>query len=649
MINIEYNPLSPGNALIILHSYQALPGFLPHFSQPVLVVRIQVQHNTSLEQTISAFNQLATHHIAGLNTVTLPHTFTEQPLLALLARGTLGLLRNAGLTAINEAALSFVSPHQVDLLLPAAGQEYNATLIALTAISQLINALSADQIGDAALLNLSHTKASIRRMAPPGQNSKHFLQAAQNTGLPWRKICDQVYQFGWGARARCLDSSFSDQTPIIATRLARDKLQTARLLRMAGLPTPHHALAVNAAEAVKIAEQLGYPVVVKPADLDAGQGVAAGLTSAEAVTQAFERARGLSQQVLVEKHIDGNDYRLQVYHDEVYWVAHRMPASITGDGISTVGQLIEITNQLRQANENNYPPSGLKPITIDAEAISLLHNQGLTLDAIPAESQWVRLHQAANVSTGGVPVAALEGAHPDNLALATRAARLLHLDIAGIDLLMPDIRHSWLSSGAVICEVNAQPQLSSHLPAYLLTRLVEKNGRIPAILVLGKPANEAELETWKLSMNADGRCLGLATSQGISIGGKIVSAASGSDVLNIFQACTALLIDPAVESIMLVVEDRLFLRTGAPIDQFDLLILAGPVKSSTNESTAYPEDLAKMLAQMSTLVVVNKHCKKWMKTAHQWAATHTGLSPIKNLAPTAISSLLTQTIKRSWP
>jgi cyanophycin synthetase len=243
----------------------------------------------------------------------------------------------------------------------------------------------------------------------------------------------------------------------------------------------------------------------------------------------------------------------------------------------------------------------------------------------------VQLRRAANVATGGVPAAALEGAHPDNLALAVRAARLLRLDVAGVDVLMPDIRTSWLESGATICEVNSQPQLSPHLPAYLLSRLVEKQGRIPVVVVLGRAAEPA-MAAWQQALARGGRCLGLAMAGGLWVGGAPVAGAMDS-----FKGGTALLADPAVEAAMIVAEDGEFLQTGSPVDRIDALILAGPLAAASAAGGAYPEALARTLAGMSARVAVNADCAGWVEAAGRWGES---AAPARICAPEAVAALL---------
>lgn len=380
--------------------------------------------------------------------------------------------------------------------LPAIKKSIRAPQASLNFSCLLINELYAGrevQV-EAAKAALEKLAKQFRPLAPKGLNTLRFLDAAHELGIPWLNLANNVYQFGWGIHSRWLDSSFTDETSNISAGLARDKVTCAALLREAGLPVPDHQLARNADHAVKVAETLGYPVVVKPANLDGGVGVMVGLHEAEAVRDAFTANSKLSHRVLVEKFVEGADHRLVVVKNEVLWVVMRRAARVIGDGIHTVKELVEQTNRLREVQTQALDPrieQGSKPISIDDEALNWLRGQGLDLDDVVASGVSVRLRGAANWSQGGTTRDVLHEAHPDNLELAVAAAAAMRLDIAGIDLLIPDIAISWRQSGGVICEVNAQPQFTvAGRHKQVLERLLTKQGRIPLVLILGSALDD---------------------------------------------------------------------------------------------------------------------------------------------------------------
>ena len=302
-------------------------------------------------------------------------------------------------------------------------------------------------------------KRVLRKYATRDTNSLHFLRAAQELDIPRRMILPGVYAYGTGCHSRLLNSSITDQTSALGVGIARSKSQSARLIRQAGLPAPRHVLVESAEDAQKIAREIGYPVVVKPDNEDQGRGVAPELFDAEAVKNAYAAAREFSSDILVEKFCLGEDYRVTVFRGEVIKTMHRRAGGVVGDGVSTVTELLE-REQGEEYLDRLYRQIGEMKLQIDDEALQLLSEQNLEVGSIPEQGCFVYLRKRRNISSGAKQtLISNENIHPDNIRLAVGAARALHLDLAGIDLIIPDISESWLESGGTILEVNAQPQI----------------------------------------------------------------------------------------------------------------------------------------------------------------------------------------------
>ena len=220
------------------------------------------------------------------------------------------------------------------LLLPSAGQPYvyiiiqpclnhSAALLVVNFLIKTINSvltgeqMFSDGASEQVRSGLSRLLKDLEPSRLQGFNQRHFLTAAFELGVPWTCLGRNIFQLGFGAKARWIDSSFTDATPVISAQIARNKAFAASILRMSGLPVPPHLFAKTEDESEKSAEKLGYPVVVKPADLDGGKGVKANLRNSAAVRKAFTDAFQHSQHVLVEKHVPGRDYRIQVVNGQV--------------------------------------------------------------------------------------------------------------------------------------------------------------------------------------------------------------------------------------------------------------------------------------------------------------------------------------------
>jgi cyanophycin synthetase len=266
-------------------------------------------------------------------------------------------------------------------------------------------------------------------------------------------------------------------------------------------------LVASTDQALKAAEALGYPVVVKPANLDGGLGVSAGVRNANSLVRAYGAAAKLSASVLVEEFVEGNDYRFRVCKNQVIGVVARRPASIVGNGVDTVIDLIEQVNKERALTKTLNPEieMGIKPITIDDEVHEWLTHQGVDLQSTIDSGQRIRLRGAANIMLGGTTWDVMRIAHPDNLALAVQAVQSLRLDIAGVDVLHTDITQSWQQVGAAICEVNGQPQLpKGHVHQQVLELLVSQKGRIPVVAIESEYFGPSEADSLKNSPRLNG-------------------------------------------------------------------------------------------------------------------------------------------------
>lgn len=406
-----------------------------------------------------------------------------------------------------------------------------------------------------------------------GFNREHFLIAAKELNIPWLQINSDLFQFGFGSASRLLDSSFTDRTSNISASLARNKIKTAQILRKVGLPVPPHFLASTEINAIEIAKKLGYPVVVKPSNLDGGVGVMAYLNTEEALKKAYIRAKKLSKTVLIEKHIFGNDYRIQIVNNSIHGVIERTPGGIVADGKHSIRELLHIQNVTRKEakDDRRY----LHEIKEDDEAYEMLISQSLEWKSIPEKETYVRLRGASNVSSGGVPSPlSIQDIHPDNSNLALRAARVLRLDVAGVDIIIPDIRISWLESHAAICEVNAQPQMFSTMHRPMLQSLFARDnnkGRIPTIVIISSSLTSNIYNPIFEKLKNKFKNVGLSTKNGVWINDQCIIKKE----IDSFSAARALIFDSSVDSILLCVEDYEPLIKGWPIDQCDILIIPG--------------------------------------------------------------------------
>ena len=413
---------------------------------------------------------------------------------------------------------------------------------------------------------------AVRDLAERGLNNYYIANAAWRLGMPVRRALPRVIAVGAGARERWFFSSITDHTSSLGVTFARDKQRTARLLRRAGLPAPVHLPARTPQQAIEAAKRLGYPVVVKPAGLDQGKGVAADLRSDAMVAEAFQAAAAQSRNVLVEKHFEGFTHRLTVFEGRLVKVVRRIAGGVVGDGERTVAELVARAQQepgLRRRSAR----AGRPLLALDDEARGLLAQAGLDGSSVLAPGRYLRLRRRDNQNAGGTnEQLALDAVHPDNRDLAVRAAAVMRLDFAGIDLITADVTRSWLETGALICEVNAQPQMgTADTPAIyeeLLASSMPEGGRIPVVLVLatgGLPSVGA-----LLAMAPDAPAgQAVAHPDGLWLDGRRIAGAFAGG----FEAADAALSTREANAVRCAIAPQEILRRGLPLARVDRVVV----------------------------------------------------------------------------
>jgi cyanophycin synthetase len=424
-----------------------------------------------------------------------------------------------------------------------------------------------DVPADEAHRQFAELTRTLKRYSPSGVNTYRLLATASELDIPVRQLLSGVFAFGHGARSRWLDSTYTDRTALIAARIAGNKYLTSRMLRSAGLAAPIHELVRSSEEAVEAAGRLGYPVVVKPADRSQGRGVAANLTSEQGVAAAFAEAAKISKQILVEKHFDGTELRVTVFGGKTFRVAARSAGGVTGDGKSTIAELVT-KQQQSPLQQRRMRERGHVLVQLDEEAMQLLAEAGLSPGSVLAEGRYQRLRRRANVSAGGMLVdVAIADVHPDNLSLAERAVAVLRLDLGGVDVILPDLSRSWIETGGLICEVNPQPQIGRrHMPD-LLSEMLQGDGRIPVLLVIGSAAGLRRED-----ILAKAPWAGLASADGLWLGSRRIAGpqpdgfAAGETVVGL----------PEAEAAVILISPEEVAQSGLPVDRCDLLVLEAP-------------------------------------------------------------------------
>ena len=419
---------------------------------------------------------------------------------------------------------------------------------------------------------------AARRRGMFGPSTQALVDAARRRGIPVMRLNDQsLVQLGWGANQRRLRASVTDRTGLVASELAGDKAQAKALLEAIGCPVARGIVARTPEDALARAKRLKRPLVVKPLDGNHGRGVTTGLRTDEDIVAAFALAQPHSRRVIVEEELPGRDHRILVVDGQVVAVAERVPAHVIGDGVRTVAELVAEANADPRRGDGHE--NLLTRIRLDDQAAAdILARQGLGVDSVPAEGRFVALRTTANLSSGGVAIDRTDVIHPDNAAIARRAALAIGLDVAGIDLLAPDISRSIRETGGGIVEVNAAPGLRMHLApsegqprdvAEPIVRMMFPRGaqaRIPVLAVTGTNGKSTVGRMLSHIFRHTGRTVGLTNTSGVYVNDERVFAGDASGP----KSARMILRDPTVEVAVLECARGGILREGLAFDSCDV-------------------------------------------------------------------------------
>ncbi len=415
-----------------------------------------------------------------------------------------------------------------------------------------------------------------------GPSTQAIVDEAVSRDIPWIRLNQHsLVQLGQGVHAKRIRATMTSDTSSIAVDIASDKDLTTTLLGAAGLPVPKQGSIRTADGAVQVAARIGYPVVVKPLDGNHGRGVCLNLQDETDVRNAFPIAAEQSRRgvVIVESFVIGKDYRCLIIDGRMVAIAERVPASVTGDGTSTVEQLVDLTNADPRRGVGHEKV--LTRIKVDAAALDVLEGQGHSLTSVPAQGETVRLALTGNMSTGGISIDRTFEAHPENVEIAEEAARMVGLDIAGIDFICPDITEPVRETGGAICEVNAAPGFRMHThptigePQFIAKPVVDMlfppgaTSRIPIIAVTGTNGKTTTSRMIAHIFKGLGRKVGMTSTDGVVIDERLVIRADASGP----RSARMVLQNPRVDMAVFEVARGGILREGLGYERNDVAVV----------------------------------------------------------------------------
>ncbi|HEX2077762.1 MAG TPA: cyanophycin synthetase [Longimicrobium sp.] len=410
-----------------------------------------------------------------------------------------------------------------------------------------------------------------------GPSTAAIVEEARRRGIPVRRLnSGSLVQLGLGRNLRRVQAAMSDYTSAIGVEIAQDKDDTRRVLGAIGLPVPEGRTATRVEDALEAAHEIGWPVLIKPLDASHGRGISGALNDDDAVRRAFDVASDYSRRVVIEQFVTGRDYRVLVVDQRVVAVAERVPAHVVGDGRRTIAELIRAANQDPRRGKGHSRT--LTRLPDDEATAAFLATQGRSCDTVPAPGERVFLRATANLSTGGTSIDRTDEIHPDNVTACEMAAGVVGLDIAGIDVLSPDISVPFRENGAVIIEVNAAPGLRMHThptegtPRYVGGPIIEmlyppgQPYTIPVIAITGTNGKTTTTRLTAHLFRQTGKTVGFTTTDGVYLQNRLVME---GDMTGPFSA-NIILSNPTVDVAVLETARGGIIRAGLGFDEADV-------------------------------------------------------------------------------
>jgi len=413
-----------------------------------------------------------------------------------------------------------------------------------------------------------------------GPSTSAIVDEAKRRGIPITRIGNEsLVRLGYGKHSRLIESTLTDATSCISADISCNKQLTKFLLNENKIPVPFGKIVYSEISALMVADQIGTPVVIKPFDGNQGKGVHLCLKNEKEIKEAFRDAAKYSKGIIVEKYVSGRDFRILVVGGKVRAVSERLPASVTGDGVHTVRELVGITNQDPDRGEQHEKP--LTKICLDSVAESILAKNGISAEFIPEQGQEVILRENANLSTGGTAVDCTDIIHPENIEIAEKAAATIGLDIAGIDVVSENISESILDTGGAVVEVNTAPGIRMHLyPSKGTPRSVdrdivnmlfpdENSMRFPIVSVTGTNGKTTVVRLIQHILSLTGKTVGMTSTSGTFVRNKCVCRGDNSGP----RSARSLLSNKAVEAAVLETARGGIVREGLGYDLADVGVI----------------------------------------------------------------------------
>lgn len=444
--------------------------------------------------------------------------------------------------------------------------------LAVKLINHLISNSECDLEFEVDKLKMIYSKERL------GPSTYAIIEEAKKRGIPSIRIGDgSLVQLGYGKCGKIIEATIADKTCCTAVDIACDKLLTKKLLRFNCIPVAEGYEVTNSLELLKRAEEIGYPVVIKPRYGNQGNGVVVNIQDEKELMNAYKKVRQEYKNIIIEKYIKGKDYRVLFVDNKLIACAQRIPPEITGDGIKSINQLIEEVNL--DSKRGNGHENILSKIKVDDELKHCIHQRGYKLESIPKKGTKIVLRENGNLSTGGISIDCTDEISDENTYILKRACKAIGLDICGIDICCEDISKSLKENGAVI-EINAAPGIRMHQYPYkgksrnaagaivdYMFKDTHKN--IPVISVTGTNGKTTTTRLIGYVLSLLGMNVGMTTTGGIYINERCIEKGDTTGP----NSAMAILLNKEVDAAVLETARGGIVKRGLAYDLADIGII----------------------------------------------------------------------------
>jgi cyanophycin synthetase len=417
----------------------------------------------------------------------------------------------------------------------------------------------------------------IREDVRFGPSTGSLVDEAENRGIPYIRLNNQsLVQLGYGVYQKRIQATTTANTSMIAVDIAANKHATKELLGQMGVPVPKGYRIRDIHELESTLKSVGFPCVIKPLDGNHGKGATVGIHNLEDAKVAWERAKEYSRWIIVEQQLDGSDYRALVVNNRLIAVAERVPAHVIGDGKQTIQQLIDEVNADPRRGYGHEKV--LTEIVVDNQTKRCISSAGYKLESVLPKGEKLTLKSTANISTGGTAIDLTDEVHPENVFLFERIARIIGLDVAGVDVIAPNVSEPLRQNGGGIIEVNAAPGFRMHLaPSDGIGRNVAEHvidmlfprgapSRIPIFAITGTNGKTTTTRLIAHVLRNSGRSVGFTTTDGTYIGNEQIVKGDNTGPVS----AQLVLKDPTVDVAVLETARGGIIRSGLGFDHCDI-------------------------------------------------------------------------------